>query len=139
MNSATHKGITQRESKLLGVRERCYMPLFTCQPNDQPAPNLKLLPPSGVNRQRNIKLCLLCAVLLCGARAGAGFRASNCGDFAPKWRFGKVSGARNWWRFATQKVAILEAWGAPLNCGDFGQKSGDFQKSILEKLLFQFN
>ena len=63
-----HKCITQRESKLLGVRERCYMPLFTCQPNDRPAPNLKLLPPSGVNRQRNINLCLLCAVQLCGGQ-----------------------------------------------------------------------
>ena len=31
-----------------------------------------------------------------------------------------------WWRFATQKVAILEALGAPPKSGDFGPKTGDF-------------
>ena len=29
-----------------------------------------------------------------------------------------------------QKVAILEAWWAPPNCGDFGHKSGDFEQKF---------
>ena len=35
-----------------------------------------------------------------------------------------------WWRFATQKVAILEALGAPPKSGDFGPKTGDFGPKI---------
>ena len=36
------------------------------------------------------------------------------------------SGARISWRFATQKVAILESYGDSPICGDFWRKCGDF-------------